>query len=516
MKEGMTEANNRIAQNTLYLYIRLIFVLVVSLYTSRVVLNALGVVDFGVYNVVAGFVSMLALLSTSLTNSVQRFYNFEIGKNGREAIQKVYISSLYIQIIIALIIFILAETIGVWYIENKMVYPLEREPAVYIVFQSSVVALLLTVMQIPYTAAIIAHERINFYAIVGVLDVVLKLIIAVIISHYSSDRLVVYGILIASVSLIDFVCYYLYSKKHFTALTYKRKFYKETFKEMLSFSGWHALNGFSQTIKNQGVNMIMNYFLGPVVNAARGISYQIKSALLGFVMNITTAAQPQMIESYSNGDIGRSERLLFSVSKLVFLSLFIVVLPLIFHIDLVLRLWLGPNIPDYTEVFTILVLIITLVDILMTPITIMINAKGQIGLYNLCISIIELLTLPLAYYILKIGLEPQYVFVMSLVLSIIAVLISLVIMQIKTDVRLIRYAANVLIPLFKTIIPSTIVVFILYYLNVDGLAYSITTFVVIMMTVVFCGYFLSLSSSERGLIKNYIHKLKTKIANNSN
>ena len=311
--------NKRIAKNTLYLYIRLVFVLLISLYTSRVVLHALGVVDYGVYNVVAGFVSMLSLLSTSLTNAVQRFYNYEIGKNGREASQKVYISSLYIQIIIAVVILVLAETIGIWYIENKMVYPLERSDAVYVVYQAAVVALLLTVMQIPYTAAIIANERINYYAIIGVLDVVLKLVISLLIAYSSSDRLVIYGILMAAVSVADFIFYFIYAKHQFRELKYKRVFYKDVFTKMLSFSGWHALNGFSQTIKNQGVNMIMNFFLGPAVNAARGISYQIKSALLGFVMNITTAAQPQMIESYSKGDIGRSERLFFSVSKIIYL-----------------------------------------------------------------------------------------------------------------------------------------------------------------------------------------------------
>lgn len=503
-----SDNNKRIAKNTLYLYIRLVFVLVVSLYTSRVVLHALGVVDFGVYNVVAGFVSMLALLSTSLTNSVQRFYNYEIGKNGQESIQKVYISSLYIQIIIAVIILIIAETVGVWYIENKMVYPIERENTVYFVYQTSVVALLLTVMQIPYTAAIIAHERINFYAIVGVLDVVMKLLIAIIISNSSYDRLVIYGILVASVSLFVFLLYYLYSKKHFTALKYKRKFYKRTFTEMLSFSGWNALNGLSQTIKNQGVNMIMNFFLGPVVNAARGISYQIKSALLGFVMNITTAAQPQMIESYSNGDIRRSERLFYSVSKFVFLSLFVVALPIIYHVGFVLRLWLGPDYPEYTEIFTILVLIITLVDILMTPITIIINANGQIGLYNFCISIIELLTLPLAYIILNHGYEPQYVFVMSLGLSIVAVIISLVIMQYKTELCIVDYAKSVIVPLFKVVIPSVLLLFVLSLLRNEEPMYIIVTFAIIMMGTITLGYYVALDATEKNMIKVFVDKIK--------
>ena len=503
--------NKRIAKNTLYLYIRLVFVLLISLYTSRVVLHALGVVDYGVYNVVAGFVSMLSLLSTSLTNAVQRFYNYEIGQNGREASQKVYISSLYIQIIIAVVILVLAETIGIWYIENKMVYPLERSDAVYVVYQAAVVALLLTVMQIPYTAAIIANERINYYAIIGVLDVVLKLVISLLIAYSSSDRLVIYGILMAAVSVADFIFYFIYAKHQFRELKYKRVFYKDVFTKMLSFSGWHALNGFSQTIKNQGVNMIMNFFLGPAVNAARGISYQIKSALLGFVMNITTAAQPQMIESYSKGDIGRSERLFFSVSKIIFLSLLIVVLPIIINVKTVLTLWLGPDYPKYTEIFTILVLLITLVDILMTPITIMINAKGDVGLYNFSVSLMELLTLPLAYVILKMDNEPHWVFVMSLFLSILTVMISLIIMQKKTSIRIISYVKEVIYPLIKVVLASAVLMYCLSINNDNSFFVFILSIFILVISVIMASYFLALKPSEREMIKEYMCKITNKL-----
>ena len=231
-----TEGNKRIAKNTLFLYIRLVFVLIISLYTSRVILHNLGVVDYGIYNVVAGFVSMFALLNTSLSNSTQRFYNFEKGKNGTEGMQKVFISAQYIQIIIAILILILAETIGLWYVSNKMVYPAERTFAVHVVYQSAVFALLFVVLQIPYSAAIIAHERINYFAIVGVLDVVMKLIIALILPIIPVDSLSVYGVLIAAVAIVDFLLYYFYSKHHFPYLRFKREFQRKTFTEMLKFS----------------------------------------------------------------------------------------------------------------------------------------------------------------------------------------------------------------------------------------------------------------------------------------
>ena len=300
--------NKRIAKNTLFLYIRLAIVLVISLYTSRVVLNTLGVVDYGIYNVVAGFVSMFALLSTSLTNAVRRFYNYEIGKNGTAGMQPIFITSIYIQVIIAVFILVLAETVGLWYINNKLVFPPERYTAVIVVYHAAIISLLFIVLQIPFSAAIIARERINYYAIVGIIDVLMKLVIAIITPYFSADNLIVYGSLLAGISFLDFLLYYIYARKSFPELQYVKQFDKKLFARMLKFSGWNAVNGFSGTVMDQGINLLMNAFFGPVVNAARAIAYQVKGALLGFVTNIITASSPQMTESYSSGNIERANK----------------------------------------------------------------------------------------------------------------------------------------------------------------------------------------------------------------
>ena len=505
------EANKRIAKNTLFLYIRLGFVLLISLYTSRVILHNLGVVDYGIYNVVAGFVSMFALLRATLSNATQRFYNYEKGKNGIAGMQKVFISAQYIQIIFVAIIVLLAETVGLWYVVNKMVYPVERASAVLIVYQSAVIALIFVCLQIPYSAAIIAHEKINYYAIVGVIDVVLKLIIAIIIPIIPIDNLSIYGILIAGVSVIDYLLYSSFSKRHFPYLKFSFQFHRETFVNMIKFSGWSSLNGFSQTVKNQGLNILMNYFFGPAINAARGISYQVKGALLDFVMNITTATQPQVVESYAVGNKERAYKLMFTVSKLIFFSLYMVSLPIMIEVSFVLRLWLGNEIPNYTEIFTILVLIITLIDILSTPISMVINASGKVARFNLWNSILGICVLPVAFIFLKQGSDPVMVYIVSLSISIIMLFVSILIMVKETDIKVSQYIHGVLVPLFVVVISTVFLpIIVSHFLNI-GFARLITIVSLSILLVCISGYFMGLDANEKELVLSFVKRFAKKI-----
>lgn len=496
--------NVRIAKNTLFLYIRLVFVLIISLYTSRVILHNLGVVDYGIYNVVAGFVSMFALLNTSFSNSSQRFYNSEKGKNGIEGMQKVFISAHYIQIIIAVLILILAETVVLWYVANKMVYPSERTLAVHIVYQSSVIALLFVVLQIPYSAAIIAHEKINYYAIVGVLDVVMKLIIALILPIIPSDSLSVYGVLIAGVGIIDFSLYFLYCRHHFPYLRFKWQFQQELFRAILKYSGWKALNSFSQVVRHQGLNILMNLFFGPAVNAARGISYQVKSALLGFVMNITTAAQPQVVESYAIGNIERSKKLMFTISKFIFLSLYVVSLPIIIEISYILRLWLGNEIPDYTEIFTIIVLVTGMIDILSTPISMVIAASGQVARFDFWNSIIGMTALPIAYFVLNKGGNPVTVFIVSLLVSIVMFIVALFIMRKEIGIQLTDYYKGILLPLVSVVIITAGFPWLVSYSLQDGFLRLFVVTIVSVLVVISCGFYIGLDANERTLVVTYV------------
>lgn len=513
MKEPVNATENkRIAINTLFLYIRLVFVLLISLYTSRIILRNLGVLDYGIYNVVAGFVSMFALLNASLSNVSQRFYNYEKGKNGEKGMQRVFITAHYIQFVIVLLILIVSETIGLWYVVNKMVYPIESAYAVQVVYQSSVVALIFVVLQIPYSSAIIANEKINYYAIVSVFDVLLKLLIAFVIPFIPIDRLTIYGILVASVAVIDFLFYCLYARSHFSYLRFNFNFSRETFSEMLKFSGWSTMNAFSQTIKNQGLNLLINFFFGPVVNAARGISYQVKSALLGFVMNITTASQPQVVESYAKGNVERSKRLVFTISKISFFSLYIVALPIMVEVNFVLNIWLGNEIPDFTEIFTILVLVITLVDILSTPIGMYISASGKVARFNFWNSVIGVSVLPIAYVFLKEGLGPVYVYVISFLISIVMYMVSLVVVNYETDIKIFRYVREVLCPIALVIISTFFFPLIISKLLIPGLIRFVAVLIISVISVTVSIFFIGLDNREKEMICSYSKRIWQKIS----
>jgi len=507
-KTNNISGNKRIAKNTMFLYIRLVFVLLVSLYTSRVILGTLGVTDYGIYNVVAGFVSMFALLSTSLTNSVQRFYNYEIGKSGNEGMTKVFVTSLYILIIIAIIIVVLGETIGIWYIQNKLNYPEGRVGPVFFVFQSSLLALVFVVLYIPFSAAIIARERIGFYSVVTVIDVILKLVAAIIVPYFGFDNLIVYAILICGISLIDLVLYFTYAKLSFKELCFQKSFDVKLFKQMFRFTGWSAMTGFSSAVMDQGINLIMNFFYGPVVNAARGITFQIKGALLGFVMNITTAVKPQLTESYAAGDIQRSKQLMFATSKFLFLSFFIVVLPLMCEIDFVLRLWLGDNVPEYTNIFVILVLITALVDILVSPISLLMNADGDIALFNSSIAFWGLLYLPIAYVVLKHGAQPEAVFIIGFFISLVMLIVAILIMQHKTDVTAGAYVRGVIKPIFLTVSTSIIIpIGLSKVINGGALRFVVVLLTSFILSII-VGFYMGLNKMERELVRQLVNKVK--------
>ena len=292
-----SENNKRIAKNTILLSLRMGFVLFLGFYSTRVTLSALGVDDFGIYNVVGGFVSMFVFLNTSMSNGIQRFFNFELGRNGIEGARKVYVTSLVIQFLLLIIILLLTETLGLWYLHNKMVIPVDRFESAQWVFQFSVLSFVLVIMQVPFNAAIMAHERMNYYAFIGILDAILKLIIVLLIPYADCDLLILYSALIAGVSLLNFILAYTYAKKNFEEIGIKPLFEKDLFKSMLSFSGWNIFGTFSNMMREQGLNMILNLFFGPVVNAARGVAYQVTSGLQGFVVNISTAIGAQIDQS---------------------------------------------------------------------------------------------------------------------------------------------------------------------------------------------------------------------------
>lgn len=501
-----TSNNNRIAKNTLFLYGRMLLVLFVSIYTTRIVLNVLGVNDYGTYNVVCGFVAMFGFLNTSLSNGIQRYYNFEYAKGGLMRVQIVFQTAFIIQCCLAIIVAVILESIGLWYINTKMVIPVDRLYAANWVFQFSVLSLIAVIIQIPYSAAILAHEKMDYYAIVSVIDVVLKLIIVIILPHLSGDRLIIYGALQLIISSINFLLYFSYSKKHFSELKFEKKFNKDLLVSIFKFSGWNILPTFAWMMQGQGINLVINSFFGTVINAAIGISGQIQSAIQGFCENLVIAFRPQLIQSYAQGNIKRTENMMFSMSKIMFILFFILSTPVIFEIDYILHLWLGDSIPEYTAHFTVLVLLSMYPRNFSMAFAQVVHATGRLGLYQICSAIIVLLALPLSYAALRLGTPAISVYWINLIICTIMYVVCLRVLKAIFPIDIASYIKGVLLPCILVFIVVCSILYILV-LTIDESFYRlcITTLVCMAATAIL-SYLILLDENEKIMIKKFIKK----------
>lgn len=490
--------------------IRMVFVLGITLYTTRVILNILGVEDYGVYNVVCGFVSMFAFLNISMSNGIQRFFNFELGKNGVDGANKVYNTALLIQFILAIIIIILTESLGLWYLHNKMVIPDGRMFAAEWIFQFSVMSFLFIIMQAPYAAAVMAHERMDFYAIVSVLDAVLKLGIVFAIPVLPGDKLIVYGLLYSLINISNFVIYYIYCKKNFAEIKIKRYFDKSLFQSMLGFSGWNIFGSISGVMKEQGINLVINLFFGPVVNAARGVAAQINGGLQSFVSNITTPVRPQVVQSYARGEYVRTMNLTYSVSKLSCCFLYLCALPVVLEIDYILRLWLGNTIPDHTNTFVIIVILTSFVNNLNAAVSGVIHASGKMMVYQTVSSTISLMCVPCSYFGLKFGMSPEFALLMVMGWAAISQIASLFILKTIVSYSIRDYVKSVLWPLLAVMIVTFWPALFIHEYMTSGfirfLIVGITSVSVSSLGI----YYIALNRSERGLINSFLSKFKQK------
>lgn len=499
--------NKLIAKNTVFLYVRMIVALLVSLYTTRALLEVLGVEDYGIYNVVAGFVTMFAFLNTSFVATIQRFYNFELGKNGMEGVFKVYYTAVIIQFVLSLIVITMAETIGLWYLNHKMVIPVDRLSSARLLFHCSILSMTLTILQVPFSSVIMAFEKLDYYAIVGVIDIFLKLVIVIALKLFTGNRLEIYSVLLVCVSIAIFLLYYIYAKKKLIRKRLRIVFEKTLMKEMISFSGWSIMGSFAQVVRNQGINIILNLFFGPVVNAARGISFQVKGALSGFIANTSLSVRPQLVSSYAAGNIERSTNLMFSISKINFLILYLLALPIFLEMNFVLHLWLGSNVPEYTMIFSRLILVIALVDVFNGPVTMIMYASGRISLYNVVTSLIGLTVLPISYYLLKEGYSPHVVYYASLFVSIMVQVSSIIIMKMKIDISILEYFKKVIAPSMLVFICSFPLVLVPYLLIDYSLCRVLIVITASFISVVLCGYFVGLNNSERILLSSLLRRL---------
>lgn len=505
--QHVSAANTRIARNTVFLYVRMIIVLLVSLYTTRALLSALGVEDYGIYNVVAGFVTMFAFLNTSFVATIQRYYNYELGKTGLEGVYRVYISSAIIQLVVAFIVVALAETIGLWYLNNKMVIPVDRLSSARLLFHCSILSMALTILQVPYSSVIMAFEKLDYYAIVGVIDTLLKLLIVIVLDYLGGDRLEKYAILLLCVASVVFLLYFVYAKNKLIKGKIKLVIDKALLKNMIMFSGWSVMGSFAQVVRNQGINIILNLFFGPVVNAARGVSFQVKGALSGFIANTSLSVRPQLVSSYASGNTSRSISLMFSISKINFLILYLLALPICLEMNYVLHIWLGNNVPEYTVIFSRLILVIALVDVFNGPVTMIMYASGKIGLYNVVTSFLGLFVLPLAYFVLKAGYPPFTVYLMSLFISVVVQLSSVIIMKKLIDVSIRDYFKRVLLPSILILLCSLPIALVPFLVINESLLRVVIVGMVSVVSVGALGYYVGLNNSERELLHSFVGRI---------
>lgn len=401
--------NKRIAKNTMFLYFRMMLIMGVTLYTSRIVLKTLGIEDFGIYNVVGGIVTMFTFLNGSLGAATSRYITFELGKKNYERLNQVFNVAFLIHILIGVLVILLAETIGLWFFYEKMTIPENRMFAAFWVYQISILTCFFTLTQVPYNATIIAHENMKIYAWVGVVEVICKLLVVYLLMVSPFDRLIFYASLLCLIQ-ISIICFYrIYCSRNYEESSLKFYKDKEMYKEMFGYAGSDLIGNISALAQGQGLNLLLNVFFGPVVNAARGVAYQVQGAVTQFSNNFMTAVRPQIIKSYAQGDVKGMMKLVVDSSCFSYYLMWMISFPIMLEADYILRLWLGKY-PEHTVSFLNLVLVLCLIQTLKTPRSTAFHATGHLKLSNMVVGGILCAAFPLAYLLLKSGMSPESVF----------------------------------------------------------------------------------------------------------
>ncbi len=499
--------NKRIAKNTLLLYFRMLFLMLVSLYTSRVILNALGVEDFGIYNVVGGVVAMFSVISGSLSAAISRFITYELGKGDQSRLNKIFSASVTIQMLLSLIIVVLVESVGVWFLNAKMTIPESRMVAANWVLQFSIVTFVINLISVPYNAAIIAHERMSAFAYISILEAVGKLAISFLIMASPIDRLIFYAILMCAVAVIVRLTYGHYCKKHFAECTYHFHWDKDILKQMFGFAGWNFIGASSAVLKDQGVNIVINMFCGPAVNAARGISVQVNGAIYAFVQNFMTAINPQITKSYASGDNKYMMSLIFQGSRLSFYILLILAVPVIVNAEYILHLWLT-EVPPHSVHFVQLVLVFSLSEAISMPLITAMLATGKIKKYQIIVGGLQMLNLPVAYLLLRFNCLVESVFVASIIISQCCLVARLYLLRKMIGLSSLAFLRNVYANIVSVALLSVVVPIILHQLLVIGILSFLAQSAIAILVTMLVEYAIGCNRNERLFVEQ---KLKTGI-----
>lgn len=511
MSEANSSNNKRIAKNTLLLYGRMLLTMAVSLYTSRVVLNTLGVVDYGIYNVVGGVVAMFTFLNTAMVTSTQRYLTFELGRGDYERLRLVFTTSIRIHIIIALAIVILTETIGLWFFYNKMVIPSERMTAAMWVLQLSVVTTVIQVMSVPYNSLIIAHENMGVFAGISILETFLKLGVVYLLLIGNIDKLILFAILVALVQLLIRLIYTVYCKRQYKEVKPIRNANdKALMLEMGKFAGWNLWGNLASMLMGTGVNMLLNMFFGPAVNAARAVALQVETAISGFSSNFMMAVNPQITKRYAQGYKEELFDLIYRASKFTFFLLLILCLPVILEADFILTIWLK-IVPDYSVSFLRLLLVIMMINSLTNPLQTAAAATGDVKKYQMVVGCILLTIVPLSYFALKLSGNPTIVYVVYLAVCLFALNARLLVIRPLLNLSIRQFFIRVVSRCFIVAVLAFSTSYLCQIVLPSGELYSVLSCFISVIFALLSAYFFGLTKGEKVFVNNKAQELFSKL-----
>jgi O-antigen/teichoic acid export membrane protein len=498
--------NKRIVKNTLLLYFRMVLIMAVSLYTVRVVLNTLGVVDYGIYSVLGGLVAMFSFISGTMANASQRYFSYEIGRGDFEQLKKTFSITLTIYLIFGFILVLLAETVGLWFLNHKMTIPPERMNAANWVFQFTIFSFLFTMLTTPYNAAIIAHERMEVYAFVSIVEAILRLGIVYILVVFSIDKLKLYAVLMFLVTILVTFIYRTYCTRRFKECRFRLYWNKPLFIEIVGYSGWNLFGTLATVCNNQGIAIILNIFFGPVINTAQAISMQVNNAVSQFVQNFMTSVRPQIIKLYAVSELDAMLKLVIQSSRFSFFLIFILTIPMLLETEFIFWLWLK-YVPEYVVLFTRIVLVITLIDSLSNPLMTAAQATGKVRLYQSIVGGMLLMNLPISYMCLRMGSFPQTVFIVAMVNSIVCFILRLIMLNRMIGLKIIPFLQRVIMPIFPVVLLAYFIPALIHL----GLASGWLRFIYVVISSfgasILAVYYIGMNSDEREFINQLIKGL---------
>lgn len=503
-------ASKTIAKNTLFLYGQMLLGMLIGLYTSRVILNVLGIQDFGIYNVVGGVVSMFGILNNAMASSTSRFITFEIGKNERlERLKTVFNTSLILHLGIAIVVCVLCIPVGLWFMNTYMQLPQDRMQAINWVFYGALISTFLSIINVPFVAVLISYERMNIFAYFSLIDLILKLGIVILLQTVTYDKLQFYAFSLVVVQLIMQLLYWGYSYKNFKETRANLAYDKNLLKNMTSFAGWSLLGDSAVLLFTQGLNMLLNVFFGTTINAARGIAVQVQGLVSRFIGGFQTAINPQITKSYAANDLAYMHKLIFLSSKFSFILFLGLSLPILLETNFILTTWLK-IIPEHTVNFVRIILMIALIDCLANPLVFAAKATGKIKKYQAVLGTLLLTVVPISYLTLKLGYPPEAVFVVHFIVTIVAQFTRVILIKPMIGLSYADYFNKLILRCLLVFLGTGVIPLCIYLIKDPSISRVVFVVFSTIVCLIICTFFVGMTSEEKIILKGKIPFLNKK------